>query len=276
MKPAAFDYLRPETPEEALAALASAGEDARLLAGGQSLMAMLNMRLAQPALVIDIGRLETLRYVRKEDPALVVGAAATQAELQNHPTLGGEAPLLALALPWVGHYQTRNRGTVCGSVAHADPSAELPLCLLALGGEVMLRSARRRRTIAAEQFFLGMLSTARAADEMIEAVRFPLRQPGTGCAFREVAMRHGDFAICAVAAIATANSLRVAVGGVGDRPAARDWPLLEGSALEDALNELAWDLGAGDDAHATAWYRRSLVRKIGREVIEEAVACRAP
>jgi 2-furoyl-CoA dehydrogenase FAD binding subunit len=274
MKPAAFDYLRPETPEEALAALAGAGEEARLLAGGQSLMAMLNMRLAQPALVIDIGSLEALRYVRTEGDALIVGAAATQAALQGHPALAEDSPLLALALPSVGHYQTRNRGTVCGSVAHADPSAELPLCLVALGGEVVLRSARRRRTVAADRFFVGMLSTAREPDEMIESVRFPRRRPDSGCAFREVAMRHGDFAICAVAAIATANGLRIAVGGVGDRPVARDWPTLGGTALDDALNELAWDLGAGDDAHATARYRRSLVRKIGRQVVEEAVSCR--
>jgi 2-furoyl-CoA dehydrogenase FAD binding subunit len=146
MKPAAFDYLCPETPEEALAALAAAGEEARLLAGGQSLMAMLNMRLAQPRLVIDIGRLEALRYIRTEGDALVVGAAATQASLQDRPSLAEDAPLLALALPSVGHYQTRNRGTVCGSVAHADPSAELPLCLVALGGEVVLRSAPAARS----------------------------------------------------------------------------------------------------------------------------------
>jgi 2-furoyl-CoA dehydrogenase FAD binding subunit len=274
MKPAPFDYLKPDTPEEALAALAAGGDDARLLAGGQSLMAMLNMRLAQPALLIDVGRLAALDFVRAEGDALVVGAAATQARLESHPSLSEDAPLLALALPWLGHYQTRNRGTVCGSIAHADPSAELPLCLVALGGEVMLRSSRHRRTLAADAFFTGMLSTARRSDEMIEAVRFPRRRPDAGYGFREVAMRHGDFAICAIAAIATENGLRVAAGGVGDRPAARDWPLLDGAALDDALNEFAWDLGAGDDAHATAQYRRSLVRKIGRQAVEEAKSCR--
>lgn len=276
MKPAPFDYLRPASAEEAVAALAAAGEDARLLAGGQSLMAMLNMRLVQPALLIDISGLGALDYIRLDGDALTVGAAATQAALERRAGLADEVPLLALALPWLGHYQTRNRGTVCGSIAHADPSAELPLALLALGGEVMLRSRRSRRTLAAGDFFTGMLSTVRRGDELVEAVRFPRRRPGEGHAFREVALRHGDFALCAVAAIAGAERVRLAVGGVADRPVARDWPLLSDSALDDALTDFAWELGAGDDAHASAVYRRSLVRKLGRAAIAEAIACRRP
>ena len=274
MKPAPFDYLRPESTEEALVALAAAGEEARLLAGGQSLMAMLNMRLLQPALLIDIGALASERYLRLENGSLIVGAAATQAALEHRASLDEEVPLLRQALPFVGHYQTRNRGTVCGSIAHADPSAELPLCLLALEGEVVLRSARRRRTLAARDFFTGMLTTARRTEEMVEGVRFPLRRPGAGYAFREMAMRHGDFALCAVAVIAEAARLRIAVGGVADRPVARDFPALAGSALDDALNDFAWEFGAGDDAHASAQYRRALVRKLGRAAVEEARAWR--
>ncbi|HXZ01072.1 MAG TPA: FAD binding domain-containing protein [Stellaceae bacterium] len=270
MKPAAFDYLRPESPEEALAALAEAGEEARLLAGGQSLMAMLNMRLVQPALLIDIGALAALDFIRLEKDALVIGAAATQGALERRASLAGEVSLLAELLPFLGHYQTRNRGTVCGSIAHADPSAELPLALVALEGMVMLRSARRRRTLAAADFFTGLLSTARRSDEMIEAVRFPRRRPGTGYAFREMALRHGDFALCAVAVIADGKGFRLAVGGVADRPVARDFPLLEGGALDDALNDFAWALRGSDDAHASARYRRSLVRKLGRAALEEA------
>lgn len=270
MKPAAFDYLRPESPEEALAALAEAGEEARLLAGGQSLMAMLNMRLVQPSLLIDIGRLAALDMIRLESDALIVGAAVTQAALERRASLAEEVPLLAELLPFLGHYQTRNRGTVCGSIAHADPSAELPLALVALEGAVMLRSAKRRRTLAAADFFAGLLTTARRPDEMIEAVRFPRRRPGAGYAFREMALRHGDFALCAVAAIADGRGLRLAVGGVADRPVARDFPLLEGGDLDDALNDFAWALGGSDDAHATARYRRSLVRKLGRAALEEA------
>jgi 2-furoyl-CoA dehydrogenase FAD binding subunit len=270
MKPAPFDYLRPETQDEALAALAEAGDEARLLAGGQSLMAMLNLRLVQPALLIDISGLAALGGFGRDGDVFSVGASVTQAALERHPGLADEVPLLAMALPWIGHYQTRNRGTVCGSIAHADPSAELPLVLTALGGEVLLRSARGRRRLAAADFFSGMLTTARQPDEMVEAVRFPCRRPGDGFAFREMAMRHGDFALCAVAAVASARGLRLAVGGVADRPLARDWPLLEGGALEDALNDFAWALGAGDDAHASARYRRSLVRTLGRAALEEA------
>ena len=274
MKPAAFDYLKPASVEEALRALAAEGEGARLLAGGQSLAPMLNMRLVQPALLIDIAGLSALDRIEDDGKALVIGAAMTQARLQARPGLEREVPLLAQALPWVGHYQTRNRGTVCGSIAHADPSAELPLCLVALEGAVGLRSARGRRQVPAQSFFEGVLSTARQPEEMIEFVRFPKKSPGVGHAFREVALRHGDFALAAIAVIASAERLRIAVGGAADRPVARDFPLLTGDALDRALNDFAWSLEARDDQHATASYRRSLVRHVGREAVEEAMRCR--
>ena len=275
MKPASFDYLRSESVEEALAALAHHGEGARVLAGGQSLMAILNMRLAEPALLVDIGHLSTLDRVAVEGDRLVVGATVTQAALERWPGLGEKATLLASALPRVGHVQTRNRGTVCGSIAHADPSAELPLCLATLGGEVVLRSAGARRTVAAERFFTGILSTACQPDELIEEVRFPLRGRGAGQAFREFGLRHGDFAICAIAVVAEGERLRIGVGGVADRPVVRELSALATDGLDDALNELAWDLDAADDAHATAAYRRRLVRSLGRQAIEEARSCRS-
>lgn len=277
MKPASFEYLRPATVAEALAALAEGGDDARVIAGGQSLMPMLNMRLVQPRLLIDLGRLEELRTLSAESGWLSVGAAVTQAELLARPTLREEVPLLAAALPWVGHFQTRNRGTVCGSVAHADPSAETPLCLVATGGEVVLRNARRRRTVRAADFFFGPLTTAKAADEIVECVRFPLAAPGSGHAFREVSMRHGDFAIVACAATVDGTRASLAVGGVADRPTLRSWPLVGGAlpeGIDAALNAFAWDLGGDDDQHATARYRRDLVRRIGRMVLEEASSCR--
>lgn len=270
MKPAPFDYFRPATVAEALAALAAGGDDARLIAGGQSLMPMLNMRLVTPRTLIDLSALPELRRVEVADGWLTVGAAVTQNELLARPTLADEAPLLAAALPWVGHFQTRNRGTIGGSVAHADPSAEIPLCLVALDGEVVLRSARRRRTAPASGFFIGPLTTLRAADEIVEAVRFRLRKASAAYAFREVGMRHGDFAITALAATVETDRIRLAVGGVADRPTARDWPRLEGAALDEALNAFAWDLGGDDDQHATATYRRTLVRRLGRAVIEDA------
>ena len=275
MKPNAFDYQRATNADEALAALAAFGEEARILAGGQSLMAVMNMRLAQPQRLIDISRSVPLSDVRIDNGCLHIAAAATQASIEWRPRLATEVPLLALAFPHISHFQIRNRGTVCGSIAHADPSAELPLCLVALEGEVVLRSAKRRRTLKASDFFTGMLLTARAADEMIEAVRFPLARAGAGHGFEEFAMRHGDFAVCAVAAVADAERLRIAVGGVADRPVARDFPILSGSALADALNELAWSLDARDEPQASAALRRRLVRELGQRAAEQAIADRS-
>ena len=276
MKPAPFDFVLPDSLEEALAVLTETGEDARILAGGQTLTPMLNMRLVEPAVLIDISRLQALDYIRREKGRIEVGAAATQVALETWPDLSTHAPLLAQALPHVGHFQTRNRGTVCGSLAFADPSAELPLCLALLEGEVVLQSSARRRVVKAVDFQLGMLTTAREGDEMITAARFPLAEAGAGYAFTEMALRHGDFALAAVAVVARGAGVRIAVGGVADRPVARDYPAdLGGDALDDALNELAWDLAAADDHHATARYRRELVRRLGRQTVEEALTCRA-
>ncbi len=274
MKPAAFDYLRADQADIAIAALAQHGEDARILAGGQSLMAVLNMRLAQPSLLIDISCSESLSQIRIVQGQLCIGAAATQARVEGRPGLASELPLLALAFPHISHFQVRNRGTVAGSIAHADPSAELPLCLLALEGEVVLRRARGRRVVKAVDFFTGMLLTARQPDELLEEVRFPLVQRGTGHGFEEFSMRHGDFAVCAVAVVADTRRLRIAVGGVADRPTARDFPVLQGSALDDALNELAWSLEARDEPQASARLRRQLVRTLGRRAVHQALANR--
>jgi 2-furoyl-CoA dehydrogenase FAD binding subunit len=269
MKPAAFDYVRADHLDEALDVLAQEGSDARIIAGGQSLMAMLNMRLAKPRTLIDIMHLGELTRIETGAGVVTVGAGVRQARLQQWPDLSQNLPLAALALPWTGHAQTRSRGTVCGSIAYADPSGELPLVLQALGGEVHLRSAKRRRRVTAKDFFTGMMVTARADDEMIEAVSFPISRKR--CAFREVARRHGDFAIVACAAVATDAGVRLAVGGVADVPVARDFPHLDGSALDDALNGFAWELDARDDVHATARYRRDLVRMIGCELVREVL-----
>ena len=274
MKPAPFDYLRADDEDEALEALAEAGEDARLLAGGQTLMPMLNMRLVEPAVLIDISRLPGRAGIDDDGTHIEVGAAATQASLLAWPALRVRAPLLAEALPLLGHVQTRSRGTVCGSIAFADPSAELPLCLATLGGAVVLRSSKGTRTLAAREFQTGMLSTACREDEMVAAVRFPAAEPDAGHAFTEFARRHGDFAIVAVAAIARANGITIGVGGLAEQPVVRDWPALDGSALDDALNELAWSLDAADDAQASALYRRELVRGLGRRTVQAAKEAR--
>jgi 2-furoyl-CoA dehydrogenase FAD binding subunit len=275
VKPRAFDYLRPDTVEEALAALAEHGDGARILAGGQSLVAMLNFRLVEPGLLIDIARIAALDFIRVTDGALEVGAAVTQNRLLSHPGLGREAPLLGLALPWVGHFQTRNRGTVCGSLAHADPSAEIPLALAVLGGEVVLRSVRGERRVAAAAFQAGMLATARAPDELIVAARFPLRADRR-CAFRETARRHGDFAIVAVAAVVEPDgAVRLGVGGIADRPAVRRIEPRGDDAVAAEVNRFAWDLGGYDDMHASPHYRRDLLRRMGTSVIGEALQCAA-
>jgi 2-furoyl-CoA dehydrogenase FAD binding subunit len=270
MKPAPFAYLRAEDTQHVLDALHQAGADARVLAGGQSLMAVLNMRLAQPRWLVDISRTAELNTVRVESGHLVVGAAATQGSVEWRKTLADEVPLLGLAFPHISHFQIRNRGTVCGSVAHADPSAELPLALITLGGDVMLRSAKRKRSLKAADFFQGMLMTAREPDELLEAVRFPLRQPGQRFAFTEFSARHGDFALVACAALVTDDSIRIGVGGVSDRPVVEILPRLSGDDLRGALNDLSWKLGAQDAANVSAAYRRHLVRELGWKVIQEA------
>ena len=275
MKPSRFDYIRAETLAEAHAALAAEGNDARVIAGGQTLLPMLSMRLARPKVLVDIMRLPELRKIDATGDSIRIGAGVRQAELLAWPGLAERQPLLAAALPWVGHAETRNRGTVCGSAAHADPSAEIPLVLLALGGSIELSSRRKRRSVPANNFFTGMMSTAREGNELIEAVTIPAKRRDTGYAFQEFGRRHGDFAIVACAAVAGPDGICLAVGGVADRPERRDFPALDGSALDDAIDAFAWELDARDDLHATARYRRELVRRLGRATIEEARRCRA-
>lgn len=273
MKPKSFTYLRPASIDEAVQALARWREDARILAGGQSLVAMMNFRLIEAQVLIDVSDLAPLAYIRESNGEIEVGASTTQAQFMTWPKLAERAPLLNAAMPHVGHYQTRSRGTVCGSIAHSDPSSELPLCLATLGGSVVMTSSRGTRVLSCGEFQTGMLTTARLPDELITAVRFPTRKPGAGYAFTEMAQRHGDFAICAVAAMVSGKTTRLGVGGVAEKPTVREWSGLDESGIDDALNDLAWDLGGTDDSHATAVYRRGLVRSLGRQVIEEAKKC---
>lgn len=274
MKPPPFDYLACAHEEEALACLAGYGEDARVLAGGQSLIAMLNMRLVQPRVLADIGRIVTLAGIDTTRNALVVRATVTQSALLRHENLGRTVPLLAKALPHVGHFQTRNKGTVCGSLAHADPSSELPLVASVLNASIELRSKAGAREVHAREFFTGLLQTERRPDELIASVSFPAAAADESYAFNEVAMRHGDFAIASVAVKLSPNAIVIGVGGGAEKPEVRELPLLDGSALDDALNALAWELPLQDDAQAPAAYRRRLVRMLGRKTIEEARACR--
>lgn len=275
MKPASFDYVRAESLQEALACLDKFAPKVRVLAGGQSQVAIMNFRMVEQATLIDIGGIDELKFIRIANGALEVGAGTTQGDLKDWKGLVEAVPLLHAALPHVGHYQTRNRGTVCGSIVHSDPSSELPLCLATLKGEVVLESASRRRVLSTDQFQRGILSVAKESNEMVTHVRFPLCEAGTGYAFDEMNRRKGDFAIVCVAACVSAKAIRLGVGGVADRPTVREWGRLEGTDLEDALNAFAWDMGGDDDIHATPSYRRELVRRIGRRTIEAADKCRS-
>jgi 2-furoyl-CoA dehydrogenase FAD binding subunit len=272
MKPRPFDYVQPDTVEEAVALLAEYGDDARVLAGGQSLVPMLNLRLIDPGALIDISRIAALDTIRDLGDAIEIGAAVTQNKLMAWPQFARKLPLVAAAIPFVGHFQTRNKGTVCGSIAHADPSSELPLALAVLGGKVVLRSRRGERVVAASEFQQDMLTTAREADELITAVRFPA-DGNPGVAFREVARRHGDFAIVALAAAAEGNgAVRLGVGGMAGRPTVRR---IEAANAADAIGEWAEQLEGYEDLHASAALRRDLLRNLGPIVVAEALKCAA-
>jgi 2-furoyl-CoA dehydrogenase FAD binding subunit len=235
-------------------------------------MAVLNMRLAQPRLLIDISSTADLDFATVDETTqqLVIGAAATQASIEWRENLGDEVPLLKMAFPVISHFQIRNRGTVCGSIAHADPSAELPLVLSALGGQVTLGSERGTRRLNADEFFQGMLMTARASDELIVSAHYPLKQAGERYGFAEFSVRHGDYAMVACAAVVSDQAIRLAVGGVADRPTVKVWPHLTGNDLKDAINDFSWELDAQDDQQVSAAYRRHLVRQLGAQVIEKA------
>jgi 2-furoyl-CoA dehydrogenase FAD binding subunit len=272
MKPRPFDYARPDTVDETVALLAEYGDEARILAGGQSLMAMMNLRLADPAMLIDIARIAELNHIRDLGEKIEVGAAVTQNKLLAWPDLKKKLPLLATALPFVGHFQTRNKGTVCGSIAHADPSSEIPLSLATLEGEVVLRGNRGERVIAAKDFLLDMMTTAREGDEMIVAVRFPVHAD-RGVAFREVARRHGDFAMVAVAAfIENKGNVRLGIGGMAGTPIVQRIAL---GGIKDAVEKLAAGLEGYEDLHASAELRRDILRNLAPIVIAEAQQCAA-
>ena len=275
MKPRPFDYVAPTSVEEALDALNRNPGEARIMAGGQSLMAMLNLRLVRPSVIVDISRIPGLGEIRVSGGKVVIGAAVTQARLLAWDGLAEHLPFIAKALPWTGHFQTRNRGTVCGSLCHSDPSSELPLSLALLGGEVVLRTRRKERVLSAAEFQVGLLTVAKQDDEMVTEVRFPVGVGRKGCAFREVARRHGDFAIVGVGAVVLDDGrIRMAAGGLSDTPKtqefAADIPDEDFAAL---IDRWAWELRGFDDIHANARYRRDLLRRLAPAILQEVRAC---
>jgi 2-furoyl-CoA dehydrogenase FAD binding subunit len=280
MKPAPFAYVRARSVEEALEVLRQEGDAARILAGGQSLGAMLNMRIATPAVLIDINRIEGLDRIGEDKASIVTGATVRQAAALAHPLIASSVPLLAQALPHVGHYQTRSRGTLAGSAAHADPSAEIPLVLAVLGGSVELASRRRRRRVPARDFFVSALTTQRRTDEMIVALHWPAAVPGAYYGFREYALRAGDYAIAAAGCHASRGEAgrpgRFVIGfaGSGERPQILEFiwsretsgPAVIGEWADAAMNTVE----CRSDLHASAAYRRQLARTLCWELGADA------
>ena len=281
MKPAPFDYIRPELLAEACALLA-ADEDARVIAGGQTLVPMLAMRLARPAKLIDILRLPELSGIRREKDAIVVGATTRQAIAERDATIRTSLPMLARVLPWVGHPPTRNRGTVGGSIANADPSAEIPLVAVTLGAEILLATPDGPSSMPADDFFIGPMLTLINPGECVSAIRFPVwphARVGTG--FFEISARRSDFAFVAAAAQVALDEegrcieVALGVGGVGDRPLRLDVSPLVGRELDatsvtEVITGAAADLDAMSDLHASATYRRRVAVALCIRAMEQA------
>jgi carbon-monoxide dehydrogenase medium subunit len=283
MKPPRFDYHAAKSVEEAVGLLQRYGGDAKILAGGQSLMPLLNFRLTRPAALVDLNRIPDLAYIREEDGRLHFGAMTRQRAIEFSPVVARRLPLLQQATRLVGHLPIRTRGTIGGSIAHADPSAEYPAVLMALEGEVVARGPRGDRVVKAADFFRSYLTTALEPEEVVIEVRLPAMPAGAGFAFEEFARRHGDFAIVGIAAVvvrdgARCTAARLATAGAGPvplrlRPAEE---ILErdgvGEAAVAAAAARAAELVDPDsDIHASAAYRRHLTRVLTERAITRAL-----
>jgi CO/xanthine dehydrogenase FAD-binding subunit len=283
VKPPSFEYVAPRSVDEVVESLAQHGSAARVLAGGQSLVPLLNMRLAGPELLIDINDVQELGGLATWDGGVAIGAMVRQSTLEHADLVRQRLPLLAEASRLVGHPPIRHRGTVGGSLAHADPAAELPTAMLALEATMLARGPRGTRPLTAADFFVGYLTTALEPDELLTEIRVPGMPPGTGGAFLEVSRRLGDFAICGAAALVTLNSggrcdrVRIALCGVGTGPTraghAEDVLLGElptGAVLTDAARRVVEDIDPPSDIHGSADYRRKLAVVMTRRTVELA------
>jgi len=284
MKPARFDYFTPATLDEALALLAKHGADAKPLAGGQSLIPAMNFRLARPAALVDLNRIAELSYIRSERDGIAIGAMTRQRAVERSEEVAQAAPLLAEAMPSIAHPQIRNRGTVGGSIAHADPSAELPAVMLALEARFRARSSTGERSIPAAEFFKGLLETALQPGELLVEIAVPPLLPRSGTAFLELARRHGDYALVGVAAVVTLDArgrctaARITFLSVGDGPvlATEAGKTVAGQTPSEELLRAAADAAATrdvdppSDIHASAAYRRQLVAVLTRRALERA------
>jgi carbon-monoxide dehydrogenase medium subunit len=284
MKPPVFEYTAVHSIEEAVAELAKHGDGAKLLAGGQSLVPLLNMRLATPERLIDLNRVTELAHITPRAGGLAIGAMTRQRAVERSAVAAAHAPLLAAALPWVGHFQIRNRGTVGGSLSHADPAAELPAVALCLDVRFTARGPAGERTLEADEFFRTQLTTALAPTELLTEVWFPSTARAAGSAWLEIARRHGDYALVGVGAVVTLagdriGEARLALTGVGDRPlrARQAEARLAGESLTpgvlgDAAEAIRRSIDPGSDIHATAAYRRHVAGVLAGRAIRLAVA----
>ncbi|GAA4845467.1 xanthine dehydrogenase family protein subunit M [Pseudonocardia benzenivorans] len=285
MKPPVFDYVSPATLEEAIQALSAPDDgDVKVLAGGQSLVPLLNLRLSQPGRIVDINGLDELTGITEEAGYLTVGALVRQREAELSDVVRTACPLLHEAIPLIGHTAIRNRGTVGGSIAHADPAAELPTVAACLDAELVARGPGGERTIPAADFFTGFFTTALAEDEILTAVRVRSVGPATGAAYEEVARRHGDFAMAGVAAQVrldgdTVAEARIAISGVDLAPvratkaeAALAGRTVDDSILDEAADAAVADLSPSSDLHGSAAYRKHVAGVLIRKAVAAAAA----
>lgn len=280
MKPARFDYYEPKTLSEALDLLAKFGETAKPLAGGQSLVPMMNMRLARPAQLVDLNGVREISYLKVEHGELRIGAMTRQRLLERSPIVAEGWPLLREAARYIGHVQIRNRGTVGGSLAHAYPSAELPVAMMALNATFVLQSVQGKRTLAAEEFFVDVMTTVLKPAELLVEIRVPQTVPGTGWSFQEVSRRHGDFALMGVAGLIALKGdgkidraklvftgvipvvARAAETLIGQKP--------DSPRFTEVASAAAGELDPESDIHASVEYRREVGKALARRALEEA------
>jgi CO/xanthine dehydrogenase FAD-binding subunit len=286
MKPAPFEYYAPTTVEETLNYLAEYGYEAKLLAGGQSLIPTMNFRLAQPAVLIDLNAIPSLSHIQLDEAGhLCIGAMTRQRQVERSPLVAAQAPLIFETMPYIAHVQIRNRGTFGGSLAHADPAAELPAVTTALEARFRLQSRQRTRWLSANDFFVDLFTTALEPDEMLVEVTIPTLPPRSGCAFAEMARRHGDYALVGVAAVVTLDNqglcqkVHLVYLSVGDGPV-EAWQaanLLQGqrptaeAILAASETAAQADIDPNGDIHATPAYRRHLARILAQRALTQAV-----
>jgi len=287
MKPAPFEYFAPTTVDEALARLAEYGYDAKVLAGGQSLIPMMNFRLAQPSVIVDINNIPDLFYIREnEERGLRIGAMARHNKVETDPLVADRAPLISDAMPHIATVQVRSRGTFGGSIAHADPSAELAAVSVALEGSFLLRNQKGERWVPANEFFVGLFTSVLEPDELLIEAKFPALPERTGCALVEVARRPHDFAIVGVAAVVTLDEndrcqrARLVLYSVGEGPVIAHQAAemlkskeLTPESMRAAANTAAnREIDPGSDIHASAEYRRHLADVLSFRALEKAYA----